>query len=319
MGQLGMDLNRFILEEERRYSHATGSLSLALTAMETATKIIASHVRMAGLADILGKAGRVNVQGEEVQKLDEMSNKMMVRHLSDSGQFYALASEELDEAIFPEKGKDGKYIIAFDPLDGSSNIDVNVNIGTIFSIHKKVSGTVEDFFQEGYKQVAAGYVVYGSSTMMVYSTGNGVTGFTLDPAVGLFLLSHPDMRLPERGKTYSINESNYPGWDDGLRKYIDSLKQKGYTARYIGSMVADVHRTLIKGGVFAYPADSKSKSGKLRLLYEASPMAFLIEHAGGKATTGKEDILKVKPESLHQRVPLFLGSRAEIEELLDYV
>ncbi len=316
MARIGMDLNRFILEEERRHSYATGSLSLALTAIETATKIIASHVRMAGLADVLGKAGWTNVQGEEVQKLDEMSNQMMIKHLSASGQFYALASEELDEAIFPEDGKDGKYIIAFDPLDGSSNIDVNVNIGTIFSIHRKVKGTVEDFLQEGSRQVAAGYIVYGSSTMMVYSTGNGVNGFTLDPAVGLFLLSHPDMRLPERGKTYSINESNYPGWNEGLRRYIDSLKQKGYTARYIGSMVADVHRTMIKGGIFAYPADKKSKSGKLRLLYEASPMAFLIEHAGGRATTGRENILDIKPESLHQRVPLFLGSRADIEELL---
>ena len=189
MAQIGMDLNRFILEEERGYPNATGSLSLALTAIETATKIIASRVRMAGLADILGKAGKINVQGEEVQKLDEMSNEVMVQHLSDSGQFYALASEELDEAIFPEKGKGGKYIVAFDPLDGSSNIDVNVNIGTIFSIHKKVNGTVEDFFQEGYKQIAAGYIVYGSSTMLVYSTGNGVNGFTLDPSVGLFLLS----------------------------------------------------------------------------------------------------------------------------------
>ncbi len=319
MAAIGTDLNRFILEEERRYPNATGSLSLALTALETAAKIIASHVRMAGLADILGMAGRTNIQGEEVQKLDVLSNEIMVQHLSDSGYFYALASEELEEPVFPEKGKDGKYIIAFDPLDGSSNIDVNVNIGTIFSIHRKTHGGVEDFFQQGDRQVAAGYIVYGSSTMLVYSTGAGVNGFTLDPSVGLFLLSHPGMRLPERGKTYSLNESNYPGWEEGLRRYVDHLKEEGYTSRYIGSMVADVHRTLIKGGIFCYPSDHKNREGKLRLLYEASPMAFLVEQAGGMATTGKEEILKVRPKALHQRVPVFLGSRREIEELLRFL
>jgi fructose-1,6-bisphosphatase I len=316
MAHIGMDLNRFILEEERKHPNATGSLSLALTAVETATKIIASHVGKAGLANVLGRAGGVNVQGEEVQKLDVLSNEIMIQHLSDSGQFYALASEELEEPIFPENGKDGRYVIAFDPLDGSSNIDVNVSIGTIFSIHKKITGTVEDFLQEGYKQVAAGYVLYGSSTMLVYSTGNGVNGFTLDPSVGLFLLSHPDIKIPERGKIYSLNEGNYLKWDEKLKQYINALKEKGSSSRYIGSMVADVHRTLIKGGFFAYPADEKNKNGKLRLLYEVAPMSFLVEHADGKATTGKEDTLKIKPESLHQRVPIFLGSKANIEEIL---
>jgi fructose-1,6-bisphosphatase I len=314
-----MDLNRFILEEERRHKRATGSLSLALTAVETATKIISANVRMAGLANVLGKVDRVNVQGEEVQKLDEMSNELLIQHLSDSGQFYALASEEMEEAVFPENGKDGKYIIAFDPLDGSSNIDVNVNIGTIFSIHKKLDGTPDDFLQEGNKQVGAGYVVYGSSTMLVYSTGNGVNGFTLDPSVGMFLLSHPDIRLPERGKIYSINEGNYPKWKEGLQRYIDNSKKTGASARYIGSMVADVHRTLFKGGIFAYPADSKNKQGKLRLLYEASPMSFLVEHGGGRATDGRTDILNIKPDHLHQRVPVFLGSKGNINELQSYL
>ncbi len=316
--KIGMDLNSFILEQGREKG-STGALSLALMAIEAATKRITAHVRRAGLSDIIGKAGSINVQGEEVQKLDVISNDIMIEHLSKCGQFYALASEELDEPIFPEEGKNGKYIIAFDPLDGSSNIDVNVSIGTIFSIHKKVDGTEEDFLQEGYKQVAAGYVIYGSSTMMVYSTGNGVNGFTLDPSVGMYLLSHPDIKLPEKGKIYSLNESNYKKWIKPLQDYTDKLKEEGYTARYIGSMVADVHRTLIKGGMFGYPADSKNKKGKLRLLYEASPMAFLIEQAGGKATTGEEDILKIKPEDIHQRVPVFLGSNYEINLLLNYL
>ena len=316
MAKIGMDLNSFILEQERLYPNATGSLSRALVAIESATKVIASHVRMAGLADILGMAGKKNIQGEEVQKLDELSNNLLIQYLSQSGEFFALASEELDEPIFPEEGKDAKYVIAFDPLDGSSNIDVNISIGTIFSIHRRVNSDVSDFLQEGYKQVAAGYVIYGSSTMLVLSTGNGVNGFTLDPAVGMYLLSHPNMKIPEKGKIYSINESNDKKWiDAGLKEYIESLKDEGYTSRYIGSMVADVHRTLIKGGIFAYPADVKNKNGKLRLLYEASPMAFLTAQAGGIATTGKEDILNIKPTDIHQRVPVFLGGKYEMEKL----
>jgi len=320
MAKIGTDLTRFILEEERKYPNATGSLSLALNTIASACKVIASHVRMAGLVDILGKAGKTNIQGEEVQKLDELSNEIFIEYLSDCGEFYALASEELDEPIFPENGKNGKYIISFDPLDGSSNIDVNVSIGTIFSIHKKVEGNINDFLQKGNKQVAAGYVIYGSSTMLVYSTGNGVNGFTLDPSVGMFLLSHPDIKIPEKGKIYSINEANAKKWDkEGLKDFVENLKEEGYTSRYIGSMVADVHRTLIKGGIFAYPSDKKNKNGKLRLLYEASPMAFLIEQAGGKATTGEEDILKVKPSDIHQRVPVFLGSKKEINQLLEFL
>ncbi|HIE58578.1 MAG TPA: class 1 fructose-bisphosphatase [Persephonella sp.] len=320
MAKIGTNLTRFILEEERKYPNATGSLSLALNTIASACKVIASHVRMAGLVDILGKAGKTNIQGEEVQKLDELSNEILIEYLSDCGEFYALASEELDEPIFPENGKNGKYIISFDPLDGSSNIDVNVSIGTIFSIHKKLEGNINDFLQEGYKQVAAGYVIYGSSTMLVYSTGNGVNGFTLDPSVGMFLLSHPNIKIPEKGKIYSINEANAKKWDkEGLKDFVENLKEEGYTSRYIGSMVADVHRTLIKGGIFAYPSDKKNKNGKLRLLYEASPMAFLIEQAGGKTTTGEENILKVKPSNIHQRVPVFLGSKKEVNQLLEFL
>jgi fructose-1,6-bisphosphatase I len=320
MAKLGVDLNSFILEEERNYPHATGSLSRALVAIESATKVIASHVRMAGLVDVLGKAGKTNIQGEEVQKLDELANNILIEYLSKSGEFFALASEELDEPIFPDEGKDAKYIIAFDPLDGSSNIDVNVSIGTIFSIHRRINSDISDFLQEGYKQVATGYVIYGSSTMFVLSTGRGVNGFTLDPSVGMYLLSHPDMKIPEKGKIYSINESNDKKWiDKGLKEYIEYLKEEGYTSRYIGSMVADVHRTLLKGGIFAYPADFKSKNGKLRLLYEGSPMGFLITQAGGVATTGKEDILNIKPTDIHQRVPVFLGGKYEMEKLKGFL
>ncbi len=320
MTKIGIDLNRFILEEEAKNPNATGSLTQGLLAIENATKIIASHVRMAGLVDILGKAGKTNVQGEEVQKLDEFSNNVLIEQLSASGQFYALASEELDEPIYPEEGKDAKYVIAFDPLDGSSNIDVNVSIGTIFSIHKRIGDGEENFLQEGYKQVAAGYVIYGSSVMFIFSTGNGVNGFTYDPSVGMFLLSHPNMRIPEKGKIYSINEANSKKWvDEGLVKYIETLKDEGYTSRYIGSMVADVHRTLIKGGIFGYPADKKNKNGKLRMLYEASPMAFLIEQAGGLATDGKNRILDIKPSDIHQRTPVFLGSKKEINQLLEFI
>ena len=320
MAKIGTDLNRFILEEEAKYPNATGSLTQALLAIENATKIIASHVRMAGLVDILGKAGKTNIQGEEVQKLDEFSNNVLIEQLSASGQFYALASEELDKPIYPEEGKNAKYVIAFDPLDGSSNIDVNVSIGTIFSIHKRVGDGEDNFLQEGYKQVAAGYVIYGSSVMFILSTGKGVNGFTYDPSVGMFLLSHPDIKIPEKGKIYSINEANSKKWtDEGLVKYIDTLKDEGYTSRYIGSMVADVHRTLIKGGIFGYPADKKNKNGKLRLLYEASPMAFLIEQAGGIATDGRNRILEIKPTDIHQRTPVFLGSKKELNQLLDFI
>lgn len=319
MARIGKDIHRFIMKEERRYAGATGSLSLALTALTNACKVIAAAVRKAGLADVLGKEGSVNVQGEEVQKLDTIANNLLLRHLAGSEQFYALLSEEWEEPVFPEQGKDGRYVIAFDPLDGSSNIDVNVSIGTIFSIHRRKEGTINDFLQKGSEQVAAGYVVYGSSVMLVYSTGNGVNGFTLDPSAGMFLLSHPDMQMPQETKIYSLNEAYSDRWSQGLREYVEQMKRQGFSSRYIGSMVADVHRTLVKGGLFAYPADSKSPNGKLRLLYEVAPLSFLIHQAGGKAVVDGADALDIRPTSLHQRVPVFMGSAPLIDALPEFL
>jgi fructose-1,6-bisphosphatase I len=312
----GIDLSRFILEEEKKYPLASGTLSRILISIENATKIISSHIRKAGLVDVLGKVGRINVQGEEVQKLDELANNWLVEHLASTGDFFSVVSEEMEKAFFPENGRDGKYVISLDPLDGSSNVDVNISVGTIFSIYKRISDDDNSFLQEGRRQVAAGYVIYGSSTMLVYSTGNGVNGFTLDPGVGSFILSHPNIKLPERGKIYAFNESNYKRWSNSIKKYVDTVKEKGYTLRYVASMIADVHRTLLKGGIFAYPADSVNKNGKIRILYEANPLGFLVEQAGGVASNGNISILDVKPESLHQRTPIFMGSKADMEEFL---
>ena len=309
MSKIGINLERFILHEERRYPSATGSLSLCLSAISSAAKLIASQVRRAGLINILGKHGSVNPQNEEVQKLDIIANDILITHLSGSGQFYALASEEMEEAIFPEEGKNGKYIISFDPLDGSSNIDVNVNIGTIFSIHRKINGDTSDFFQKGIDQIASGYIIYGPSTMFVYTTGSGVNGFTLDPLVGMFLLSHPDIKIPSNTGIYSVNEGNYDLWNDEFKYKIDHHRKAQHKARYIGSMVADVHRTLIKGGQFYYPEDKNNPNGKLRLLYEAAPMAYLFQQADGKESNGHQSILEMDPTSLHQRVPVFLGGK----------
>lgn len=286
-------------------------LVLLLNEIASATKEIAGKVRKAGLLGVLGSAGKTNVQGEEVQKLDELANETLLENLKNCGKVCQLTSEEVEEClIVSESG----YSVAFDPLDGSSNIDVNVSIGTIFSIHK------DSVMKRGREQVAAGYVVYGPSTMLVMSLGKGVVGFTLDPESGNFLLSHPDIRMPEKGKIYSINEANRNKWtSEGLRKFIDYLKENKYTQRYVGSMVADVHRTLLKGGIFIYPADRKNTNGKLRLLYEAKPMAFLVEQAGGLSSTGSEDILDVVPKELHQRVPVILGSRWEVEKCLEFM
>ncbi|MDH5681834.1 MAG: class 1 fructose-bisphosphatase [Spirochaetota bacterium] len=314
--KLGMALNRYILEEERRIPSASGSLSIALTAIETAAKIISAYIRRAGLTGILGQAGKTNIQGEAVQKLDDLSDDVMIQHLSGSGQFYAIASEESEEAIFPVEGRESHYVLSMDPLDGSSNIDVNVSIGTIFSIHKRKTSTIKDFFQRGRDQVAAGYVIYGSSTMLVYTTGNGVNGFTLDPTVGSFLLSHPDIRIAQKGSIYSINEGNYSKWDKCIQNYIDHIKNNNYSARYIGSLVSDIHRTLLKGGIFAYPADTTNLSGKLRVLYEVSPISYIMEQAGGKATTGTMNPLDLEPTDIHQRSPFFAGSPENINELL---
>jgi fructose-1,6-bisphosphatase I len=309
MNKIGTNLERFILIEERNYPSASGSLSLCLSAISSAAKLIASQVRRAGLLNILGKHGSVNPQNEEVQKLDLIANDIMITHLSASGQFFALASEEMEDAVFPEEGKNGKYIISFDPLDGSSNIDVNVNIGTIFSIHRKKEGTTEDFYQKGSDQIASGYIIYGPSTIFVYTTGTGVNAFTLDPLVGMFLLSHPNIKIPKDVGIYSVNEGNYNLWDDTFKYTIDQHKKNNHKARYIGSMVADVHRTLITGGHFYYPADTNNSNGKLRLLYEASPMAFIFQQANGDESDGHQSILDIEPTRLHQRTPVILGGK----------
>lgn len=318
-------LARFIMEEERRFPDATGDFSNLLSHLSLAGKVIQRQVSKAGLVDILGHTGQTNVQGETVQKLDLYANDIIIRMFERSGALCALASEE-EEDIVPMAADvpTGDYVMSFDPLDGSSNIDANINIGTIFSIHHRITeqgpGTTEDFLQAGSRQLCAGYILYGSATMLIMSTGNGVHGFTLDPGIGEFLLSHRDLRMPERGKIYSTNEGNSAHWLPGTRAYIDHLKSvdkdRGlpYKARYIGSLVADFHRTLLYGGIFLYPGDQKAPNGKLRLLYEASPLAFLAQQAGGHASTGEQAILDIEPESLHQRVPLIIGSREDVEE-----
>lgn len=329
--QRGSTIEQFILEGQRARPGATGDLTALLQQITLCTKIIASRVNMAGLAGYLGLTGETNVQGEEVQKLDALANGTLIRNLTHGGKVCVLGSEEEEEPVqVPDGYPAGKYVVLFDPLDGSSNIDVNISIGTIFSIHERVSpvgtrGQLADLLQPGTKQVAAGYVIYGSSTMLVYTTGQGVHGFTLDPSVGEFFLSHVGIRMPARGKTYSVNEGNRGTWKPGVQAWIDWLKtpsedgKRPYGARYVGSLVADFHRTLLKGGVFAYPADHKNPTGKLRLMYEAAPLAMLAEQAGGMASTGTQRILEVAPTALHQRVPLYIGSRGDVEEAIRHI
>jgi fructose-1,6-bisphosphatase I len=316
---------RHIIEEERLIPEATGQLSDLLTDIALACKIISLEVNRAGLVDILGLTGDENVQGEEVKKLDVYANDVLKSFMRMGGHACALCSEE-EETFVPidEVYSDysHKYIVHFDPLDGSSNIDANISIGTIFSIYKRVSkrgpGTMEDCLQLGVKQVAAGYVVYGSSTIMVYTAGNGVHGFTLDPTIGEFLISHENMKISKKSRTYSVNEGNYSKWSKGMQKFIDHLKEadkdtgRPYSSRYVGSLVADFHRNLLYGGIFIYPADTKNKNGKLRLMYEANPLAMIIEQAGGRASDGKNRILEIVPQSLHQRTPLFIGSEEDV-------
>jgi fructose-1,6-bisphosphatase I len=321
-------IERHIIEQQERSDGATGDFSALLRDLTLAFKIINREVGQAGLVDALGATGNINVQGEIVQKLDEFANTVIYRAMDHGGHLCAMASEENDDILpIPEPYKCGKYVLLFDPLDGSSNIDVNVSIGTIFSILRRVTpdeepGSLPDFLQPGYKQVAAGYTIYGPSTMFVYTAGLGVYGFTYDPSVGEFLLSHDDIRIPQHGKIYSVNEGNYHKWGQGMQRYIDWAKmdvpeenKKAYTMRYIGSMVADVHRTLLYGGVFLYPADVKSYKGKLRLLYEANPMSFVVEQAGGKASNGRSRILEVEPRELHERTPLIVGSPQNVDEV----
>lgn len=314
-------IERHIMDQERLHPEATGIFTTILYEIALAAKMIAREVNMAGLIDILGGLDRQNVQGEEVQKLDEWANDVIFQALDHGGTLCCMASEEVEEILpIPDRFSTGPYVLLFDPLDGSSNIDANVSIGTIFSIQRKITdgerGTIEDCLQPGYKQVAAGYVVYGSSTMLVYSTGAGVHGFTLDPMIGEFLLSHPDIRIPDPPKRiYSVNEGNYGNWSDAQRRLVDHLKgldgenTRPFSSRYIGSLVSDFHRNLLYGGLFMYPADKNNRSGKLRLLYEAAPLAFICEHAGGRATDGRQDINKIMPTALHQRTPLYIGAK----------
>ena len=316
-------IERYIIEQEKLYPEATGELSGILYDVALAAKMISSKVRRAGLVDILGALDSQNVQGEIQQKLDVFANEIIVKAMDHTGRLAAMASEEEPDIIpIPAEFKCGKYVLLFDPLDGSSNIDVNVPVGTIFSVLKKITrgshGNLEDMLQPGRRQVAAGYVIYGSSTMMVYTTGQGVHGFTLDPSIGEFLLSHPNIQIPSRGRYLSVNNGYEQSWDTKvttlMRRYrgLDG-QQKPMSERYVGSLVADFHRNLLGGGLFAYPANTQSPRGKLRLLYEANPLAFCVEAAGGAATDGNRDILNIMPEELHQRTPLFIGSKDDVQ------
>jgi fructose-1,6-bisphosphatase I len=318
-------IGRHIIEQERRFPEATGAFSNMLNDIALAAKLISREVRRAGLADVVGYTGDINIHGESVRKLDEYSHEVIFKALDHGGHLAVMASEEADDVLpIPDKFRAGRYVLLYDPLDGSSNIDANVSVGTIFSVHRKITtgerGTLEDCLQPGYRQVAAGYVVYGSSTMLVYTTGNGVHGFTLDPTIGEFLLSHPHIQIPTPPqRIYSINEGNYARWSDAQRRLVDHFKgldgvnETPFSARYVGSLVADFHRTLLYGGIFMYPADAKSPEGKLRLLYEAAPMAMLAQHAGGRASDGARDIMRIEPTELHQRTPLFIGSKEYVD------
>lgn len=324
-------LGQFIIERQADFPYAKGELSRLLRDIGIAAKIVNREVNKAGLVDILGDFGSTNIQGESVKKLDVFANDQFISALRYGGECCAVASEENEDMVHidGEVSKNAKYVIAMDPLDGSSNIDVNVSIGTIFSIYRRtsLSGTVElsDFLQKGTEQVAAGYVTYGSSTMLVYTTGRGVNGFTLDPSIGEFCLSHPDISIPKTGTIYSINEGNYVHFPEGVKKYIkycqveDTATSRPYSSRYIGSLVADFHRNLLKGGIYIYPSTAKSPKGKLRLLYECNPLAFIAEQAGGVASDGFNRILELQPKSLHQRTPVFIGSSEMVQVAEDYM
>ena len=322
-------LGEFIIDRQQDFPGSSGDLSRILSAIRLASKIVSQQVNKAGLArHILGGAGTDNIQGEAQQKLDVYADERFIEALNNRGNVCGIGSEENDDFI--ELNKDGKYIILMDPLDGSSNIDVNVSIGTIFSVFKRVSKEgdsveLKDFLQPGTEQVAAGYVLYGSSTMMVYTTGNGVNGFTYDPGIGVFFLSHPDMLFPKENKIYSMNEGNFNKSSKGVQDYInycqevDSKTNRPHTGRYIGSLVADFHRNLIKGGIYIYPSTVSSPNGKLRLLYECNPLAFLTEQAGGKASDGRKRIMEIKPTELHQRVPYFVGNTEMVEKAEEFI
>lgn len=325
-------LGEFIIEKQHDFQYATGELSNILSSIRLASKIVHHEINKAGLAEhILGAVGTENIQGEEQQKLDVYANDVFINALKNRGVICGIASEEDDDFVaFEGDSTHGHYVVAMDPLDGSSNIDVNVSVGTIFSVYRRISKsgtpvTLDDFLQPGTEQVAAGYVLYGSSTMLIYTTGNGTNGFTYDSSLGIFYLSHPDMKTDKDGKIFSMNEGNYNKTSQGLRNYIDYTKEidkstnRPYTARYIGSLVADFHRNLLKGGVYVYPSTDSSPNGKLRLLYECNPLAFVIEQAGGKATDGKNRIMELSPTELHQRVPLVIGSSNMVDTIHSFL
>ncbi|MGE3808362.1 MAG: class 1 fructose-bisphosphatase [Gemmataceae bacterium] len=321
-------VQQHILEEQRRlYPHASGTFSWLLSGITLATKLISDKVRRAGLIDVLGSIERTNVQGETQQKLDVVANQALLHCLGSRGNVAIMASEEDKEpVVVPRDREQGTYVVVFDPLDGSSNIDVNVSVGTIFSILRRdpdpgcSRDPLTDVLQPGRRQVAAGYVVYGSSTILVYTAGHGVHCFTLDPSIGAFILSRENIKMPDEGSIYSVNEANSDSFPDPYRRYLAHLRAgsagRVYSSRYIGSLVADFHRTLLKGGIFLYPPTKHYSTGKLRLMYEANPIAFLAEQAGGRASDGKQDILDVEPKALHQRTPLLVGSRAEMKLLM---
>jgi fructose-1,6-bisphosphatase I len=313
-------LGQFIIDRQNEVSDAKGGFSDIFRALEFAAKLVNRDVRKAGLADILGNYGTTNVQGEEVKKLDVIANETFLNYLEKTGEICAIISEENDDVFWCKGSENASYILSIDPLDGSSNIDVNASIGTIFSLYKRLDlnkpcSVENDILQKGANIVAGGYIIYGSSTMFVYTSGNGVNGFTLDDSIHEFCLSHPDMKIPETGKIFSLNEGNLNDFPQGVQTYVQQCKEKRMSARYIGSLIADFHRNLLKGGIFMYPPTAKANNGKLRLIYECIPMSYLIEQAGGMASDGKNRILDIKPETLHQRVPLFIGSKKMVEEV----
>lgn len=326
MQQKNKTLGEFIIENQTEFAYSTGELSKLINAIRLAAKVVNHEVNKAGLVDILGTAGETNIQGETQQKLDVLANEKFKQTLHNREIVCGIASEEEEDFVSinsQDERHQNKYVVLIDPLDGSSNIDVNVSVGTIFSIYRRITPigtpvTLEDFLQPGVNQVAAGYIIYGTSTMLVYTTGHGVNGFTLNPAIGTFYLSHPNMQFPENGRIYSVNEGNYIHFPQGVKDYIKYCQleedDRPYTSRYIGSLVSDFHRNMIKGGIYIYPKHSLASDGKLRLLYECNPMAFLAEQAGGKASDGYGPILQIKPTELHQRVPFFCGSRKMVEK-----
>ncbi len=324
-------LGEFIIDKQEDFKYSSGELSRLINSLRLAAKVVSHQVNQAGLVDIVGAFGAENIQGEQQQKLDVYANEVFINTLVNREIVCGIASEEEDEfiAIHGKKGgNDSKYVVLIDPLDGSSNIDVNVSVGTIFSIYRRVTpvGTpvqLEDFLQKGENQVAAGYIVYGSSTMLVYTTGRGVNGFTLNPAIGTFYLSHPNMQIKEEGNIYSVNEGNYIHFPQGVKDYLKYCQaeeeNRPYSARYIGSLVSDIHRNILKGGIYLYPTSSKAPNGKLRLLYECNPIAFLIEQAGGRASNGFIRIMDIEPTELHQRVPFFCGSKKMVEKAEEFM